>query len=88
MHILGMFGPWQMIFIFFLLVILPGLLIAILIVNNSRNKAKAQKLENDLNKQETKGDDVIEKLEKLNHLRESGALTDEEFEAQKKKVLD
>ncbi len=32
-------------------------------------------------------DDVIEKLERLNRLRQDGALTEAEFEAQKSKVI-
>jgi Short C-terminal domain len=32
-------------------------------------------------------EDPLDRLEKLNELRQSGALTDEEFEAQKKKLL-
>jgi hypothetical protein len=41
----------------------------------------------DLNEKQVTSDDVYSKLEKLNELRKKGILTDEEFTAEKKKLL-
>jgi uncharacterized protein (DUF697 family) len=48
-----------------------------------RGKEYAKKIRKDLNK-----DDVFRTLEKLKELKESGSITEQEFEATKKKLLD
>lgn len=83
---LGVFGPWQMI----ILLVLVGLIIVlpiVLIVSRVKHKSRANTLDDVLSRQTTASDDRMEKLERLNKLRTSGALSDEEFEREKRKIL-
>lgn len=86
MYLLGVFGPYQVIFIGILglglLVVLPIAIIA----SRAKHKARANTLEEMMNRQPSK-DDQMEKLDRLNKLRLSGALTEEEFAEQKKALL-
>lgn len=81
--LLGMMGPWQIGLLLIFLAI--PVLIIVLLVKNSKNKAKADTLES-MRKDETQAD-KLDQLEKLNQLRDSGALSNDEFEAEKKKIL-
>lgn len=85
-HILGVFGPWQLIF---LLVIFGGIVVGIvaLFSSSAKHKARAETLDSlHFNKTEKTSSSLAD-LERLNKLRESGALTDAEFEDEKKKIL-
>lgn len=75
---LGVFGPWQIIAIIvaFGLVIGAALLLVFLIGRRSAKKAPI-----------VTNSDHLDKLERLNSLRESGALTEIEFEIEKRKIL-
>jgi uncharacterized membrane protein len=85
MHILGVVGPWQIIF---LLVLLFAIIIPIvLIVSRTKHKARANTLDDVLSRKATTSDDRMEKLERLNKLRTAGALSEEEFEKEKKRIL-
>jgi predicted Zn-dependent protease len=61
------------------------------LTKNAKNKSRANTLDEVLRNQNKVShpsqSDRIEKLERLNQLRNSGALTQEEFEAEKKKIL-
>lgn len=86
LFILGVIGPFQMI----ILLVLVGLIIVlpiVLIVSRAKHKARANTLDDVLSRQTTTSDDRMEKLERLNKLRTSGALSEEEFEREKKKIL-
>lgn len=86
LFILGVIGPFQMI----ILIVLVGLIIVlpiVLIVSRAKHKARANTLDDVLSRQTTTSDDRMEKLERLNKLRTSGALSEEEFEREKKKIL-
>ena len=48
----------------------------------------ASKLEKEKKASKTSSDDVINKLEKLAQLKEKGVITEEDFEAQKQKLLE
>ena len=55
----------------------------------SSNKSESDvETNNDLENMPKKPDRITEELEKLNELLKSGALTQEEFEKAKKKILD
>jgi len=54
---------------------------------NTKNKAKADTLDSIVKTQNKNSIDPLDKIERLNKLRESGALTQEEFEKEKKKIL-
>lgn len=75
---LGVFGPWQIIAIIvaFGLVIGAALLLVFLMGRRSAKKAPA-----------VSDPDHLNKLERLNSLRESGALSEIEFEIEKRKIL-
>ena len=91
-HILGIFGPWQLIF---LVLLLGGLIFGVIAIFSSRAKHKARAdVLDDLDSKNRRLSAVegtvsnsIEQLERLNKLRESGALTEAEFDAEKKKIL-
>lgn len=86
LFILGSIGPWQMI----ILLALVGLVIVvpvILIVSRAKHKARANTLNDVMSRQPASSDDRMEKLERLNKLRTSGALSEEEFEQEKRKIL-
>ena len=81
--LLGMIGPWQL--ALGGLVLLIPVLIIVLVVKNAKNKTKAQTLDSVMKNQ--KPDNSIERLERLTKLKESGALTEEEFQIEKKKII-
>jgi len=85
--ILGVFGPWQIIAILVFLAILAGVVLLIVFILRSTTKPSVENDDNLLEEKKSRDKDKFEVLERLNKLRESGALTDEEFEAEKKKVL-
>lgn len=84
--LLGVFGPWQIIAILTLLVV-PVIILIAVFSSRAKHKAKAETLDSVRHQDNRKDETKYDKLEKLNKLRESGALTDEEFEAEKKKIL-
>jgi len=82
--LLGVFGPAQLILGTVVIVGLIALII-VLATTNAKNKSKAKTLNSVLEKkQNSKAINDIERLEKL---RQSGALTDAEFESEKTKIL-
>jgi uncharacterized membrane protein len=86
LFILGVFGPFQLLF----LLIIVGLVIVVpvvLLVSRSKHKARANTLDDVLSRKATTSDDRMEKLERLNKLRTAGALSEEEFEKEKKRIL-
>ncbi len=89
MHLLSVIGPWQI-----AVLLIPILIIVGLIVSRAKHKAKADALDSVLidksavlKKELDANKEVLEQLEKLNQLKESGAITQEEFEAQKARLL-
>lgn len=91
--ILGVFGGWQVIAMLLILGLIIGGLIA-LFSSRAKHKAVAQTLESVLDSNSKKhesekidDDDKFSKLERLNKLKQEGALTDEEFNREKAKVL-
>ena len=82
--ILGMMGPGQLMLIGTVVIGIPVLIIY-LIVSNSKNKAKADTLDSVLNKQSKPN--VLDELERLEKLKNSGSLTDAEFDSEKSKLL-
>ncbi|MDB2656421.1 SHOCT domain-containing protein [Crocinitomicaceae bacterium] len=94
---LGVFGPWQLI----ALLIIAAIIILIIraVSGSSRKKSTTQTVievrnenRNDIrnnvqNENQSQSSSKYDELEKLNKLRESGALTQEEFEVEKKKIL-
>jgi uncharacterized membrane protein len=86
LFILGVFGPFQLLF----LLIIVGLVIVVpvvLLVSRSKHKARANTLDDVLSRKATTSDDRMEKLERLNKLRTAGALSEDEFEKEKKRIL-
>lgn len=86
MHILGVFGPIQLVF----LLVLLGIIIVIPVVlfsSRAKHKARANTLDEVLKHKQKNVEDPMDKIEKLNSLKVSGALTEEEFAAEKKKIL-
>ena len=84
--ILGMIGPVQLLILF----ILPiGLIIGLVMLFTSRakHKAKAETLESMSNKTPSSNKDTLGQLERLNKLKEAGALRDAEYEIEKRKIL-
>lgn len=78
--LLGVIGPTQVL----LVILIPIGIIALivyLIMSNSKNKAKAETLENVLSQQGNKN--ILDDLERLEKLKISGGLTEAEFEAEK-----
>lgn len=73
--ILASFGPAQLFFILILVLALVAGMI-ILIIKMSKKKSKAEM-----------EDDKLNQLSKLNKLKESGAITQEEFDKEKGKIL-
>jgi len=93
MFILGVFGPWQVIALL-IIVVLPIVLVFTLRKSKAKQNANTQSLDstvvvnNNVSVEESnKPKDALDQLERLNKLRESGALTQEEFDAQKAKLL-
>jgi hypothetical protein len=92
-HILGVIGPWQLLVV---VLFFGGIIVGIVAIFSSRakHKARAETLDQIQNKNrglsevEGKVSNSIEQLERLNKLRESGALTEAEFEVEKKKILE
>lgn len=84
--ILGVFGPWQ---ILFLLLIL-GLIITIVlvIVRLTVGKSNSIVINNKVSDPENNKVDRITSLERLQKLRESGVLSEEEFMIEKNKIID
>lgn len=86
MRILGVFGPVQLLVLFGLLVVL--IVIPVVIFSSrAKYKARANTLDEVLNHKQKNAEDPMDKIEKLNRLKISGALTEEEFVAEKKKIL-
>lgn len=85
--ILGAIGPWQIIAILLFLTIIAGVVLLIVFIVRSTNKSKVDIHDNILESEKSRDNDKFETLERLNKLRESGALSEVEFEAEKKKVL-
>ncbi len=83
---LGVFGPWQIIAILIFLVV-PVVILVIVFASRAKHKAKADTLDSIRTQENKKDQSKYAELERLNKLRESGALTEEEFEAEKKKIL-
>ena len=86
MYILGVIG-FPVILI--LAIVILALVVAIpitLISSRAKHKARANTLQEMMSRQPSEND-RMEKLDRLNQLRLSGALTQEEFEEQKKKIL-
>ncbi|GAB5416644.1 MAG: hypothetical protein Crog4KO_21330 [Crocinitomicaceae bacterium] len=84
---LGVFGPIQIIVILFFVILIPGVVLIIVFSSRAKHKSKAETLDTVRKDTRKMSDSKYDQLEKLNKLRESGALTDEEFEAEKKKIL-
>lgn len=84
--ILGVLGPWQFIVISLLLVV-PIVILVVVFSSRAKHKAKAETLDSLHKDSRRKEDSKYDQLEKLNKLKESGALSEEEFEAEKKKIL-
>lgn len=86
--LLGVIGPWQLMILIGLLVFI-GLIVGVVVLMNSRakHKAKSEVLDSVVKTQSMNSTDHLDKIERLNKMRESGALTQEEFEAEKKKIL-
>lgn len=91
--ILGVFGPWQLIVLLFLLI---GIVVAIVVIFSSRakHKAKAEAYSTILDSNQNakassqlNEDEKLAKLERLNKLKQDGALSEEEFAREKAKVL-
>lgn len=84
--ILGMIGPWQLIF----LLLLVGIPLGIILITTSRakHKSRADTLDEVIRVQNAPKKSNIEELERLTKLRDSGALTQEEFEREKRKILE
>lgn len=91
--ILGVFGPFQLL----VLLLLPvGIIIGLIVVFASRakHKSKAETLSSVLDSKQAEQSsskqadaDKLSKLERLNKLKQEGALTEEEFAREKAKVL-
>ena len=82
----GVFGPWQIITVLFLFVV-PLVIVILVFTSRAKHKARAETLDSVINESKSKSDVKFDQLEKLNKLRESGALTEEGFQAEKKKIL-
>jgi hypothetical protein len=67
--------------------LVPGIILIIVFASRAKHKAKADTLDSVMEQQNKKEQSKFDELEKLNKLRESGTLTQEEFEAEKKKIL-
>lgn len=61
--------------------------IVLIFVSRAKHKARADTLDEVMRTQNAPKKTNLDELERLNKLRESGALTQEEFEQEKKKVL-
>lgn len=87
MKTLGIFGPIQLIFLVAIVVL--GIIIPVVVFSSrAKHKARANTLDDVLRNQQPSNYDRLEKLERLNKLRESGALSDVEFDNEKKKILE
>lgn len=82
MQILAVFSP-------VVLVIPIGIIIFLILIFSSRakHKARAKTLDEVLHKQTPSNSDKLAQLERLNKLRESGALSEAEFEIEKRNIL-
>lgn len=58
-----------------------------LIASRAKHKAKAETLESVSNKMPASSKDTLDQLERLNKLKESGALSEAEYEIEKHKIL-
>ncbi len=90
LFLLGVFGPWQLLVLLFIgcLVVLP----IVLLTRNARHKSRAELLDQQLREAQAQHRKVPEgerydRLERLNELRKSGVLSEEEFEREKRRVL-
>jgi uncharacterized membrane protein len=83
--ILGVIGPVQLIII--LVIIFVIALPIVLLVSRAKHKERANTLDSMLRNQHSQSEDKFEKLERLNKLRTSGALTEEEYEREKRKIF-
>ncbi|MBK7128675.1 MAG: SHOCT domain-containing protein [Crocinitomicaceae bacterium] len=85
---MGIMGPWQTTIIVGVLGFI-GLIIAVVVLSNSRakHKAKSEALDTVVKTHSINSSDNLDKIERLNKMRESGALTQDEFESEKKKIL-
>jgi len=84
--ILGIIGPWQLM----VLLLIPVLVIIgliILFASRAKHKAKADTLDSVIKQKPSSNSNSLDQLERLNKLRESGALSDAEYEVEKKKIL-
>lgn len=95
MHInLGVIGPWQVIFLVLVFILIP-VFVVLLFVNRAKHKARADVLDEVRRKPTPSSasttpnpdDKKVALLSKLNKLRENGALTDEEFLTEKRRIL-
>lgn len=84
--LLGILGPWQLLFMLILLVI-PIIVLIVIFASRAKHKARAETLNTVIKESKSKSEAKYDQLEKLNKLRESGALTQEEYEKEKKKIL-
>lgn len=86
---LGVFGPWQIIAILIFLIVIVAPIVVLIVVFSNRAKLKAQGETLDAVSQQNqkKEQAKFDELERLNKLRKDVALTDEEFEVEKKKIL-
>ena len=84
--ILGVFGPWQIIFLLLIL----GLIITIVlvIVRLTVGKSNSIVINNKVSDPENNKVDRITSLERLQKLRDSGVLSEEEFMIEKNKIID
>jgi len=82
----GVFGPWQIITVLFLFVV-PVVIVILVFTSRAKHKARAETLDSVIKESKSKSDAKFDQLEKLNKLRESGALTREEYDKEKKKIL-
>lgn len=83
--LLGVIGPWQMLITLAVLGI--PVLIIVLIIKNSKNKAKADTLDSIVREKSKNSTDSLDKIERLHKMQMDGVLTKEEFELEKKKLL-
>lgn len=75
---LGVLGPWQLIAILLILGIIAGIIVLIvkLTTRNYRNESIYQP-----------ATDPLDQLTRLNKLKQDGALSEVEFEIEKRKIL-
>ena len=81
---LGVLGPWQLIFVLLVLLIVGVVLLSI---NRTKHKSRAETLDEIVMKKADSSMERLNKLERLNAPRESGALSAEEYEMEKQRLL-